>query len=351
MIKEDLTDDEIYGLGIELLSKRLGYEGMIRFLWLVEANEDDDRVYSDETDEEFESWDIDRLILEIDKDREEIDTQTSNPWEQIAVSSNREVLTLTFDFLQTSEGESPINPLCAILKNLQNVMNRITMDLRKSDRLNKEVKQEASMSLLEIGVGSFEVMLGSTRSGNLYTNSESGNMLGNTIDQFIELFQAGSSQQILKERLRSFTSKSIKSYIDFLQSLKSNVASAKLKWASPNPDKGKIVSMSRREIENAVTVLDKIKEQWSEELDRTGILAGFWPYSEGNKKGNKFQMKTAKGDIVGTAPDQVFESIGKPKIDEVYKAKILRTVERNKTTDQPPSVEYELLRLESADTP
>ncbi len=345
MITENLTDDEIYGLGVELLSKRLGYEGMIRFLWLVEANEDDDRVYSDEEDEEFTSWDIDKLILEIDKDRKEID-KTSNPREQIAVSSNREVLTLTFDFLQTSAGESPINSLCAILKNLQDVMNKITMDLRKSDKLSEEVKQEASMSLLDIGIGSFEIMLGSTRNGNLYTNSASGNILGNTIDQFIELFQAGSSQETLKERLHSFTSKSIKSYINFLQSLKSNVATAKLKWASPNPDKGKIVSMSRREIERAVDVLDKIKERWSDELQITGTLTGFWPYS----KNNKFQIKTEDADIVGMAPDQVLESIGKPKINETYTAKILRTVERNKTTNEPPSVEYELLTLEPVDT-
>ena len=346
MIMENLTDDEIYGLGVELLSKRLGYDGLIRFLWLVEANEEDDRVYSGEQDEVFDSWNIDKLILEIDKDREEIDKQTSNPWEQIAVSSNREVLTLTFDFLQTSEGESPIVPLCAILKNLQDVINKITMDLRKSDRLSKEVKQEASMSLLDIGTGSFEVMLGSTRSGNLYTNSESGNMLGNTIDQFIELFQAGSSRRILKERLHSFTPKSIKSYISFLQSLKSNVASAKLKWASPSPNKGKMVAMSRRDMEKAVNVLDKIKEHWSEEIEITGILTGYWPYA----KSNKFQMKTEEKDFEGTAPDQVFESIGKPKINETYTAKILQTVTRNQTTDEPPSVEYELLKLEPVDT-
>ena len=90
------------------------------------------------------------------------------------------------------------------------------------------------ISLLEVGAGSFDIRLASTKTVDLLNHSD----FGDAIDEFLKLLRAGSNEERLKEILEQLRSKVAGEYINFLKSLNESVIDTKITWASPNPDRG-----------------------------------------------------------------------------------------------------------------
>ena len=167
---------------------------------------------------------IDEDLLPLPGERLGLKTDTlpalSSP-EELATSNNREILNLTLNFSGVFRTEAPIDSLGKILTGLQKVINRIGANCSDSNSKKKseDIRNPFGISMLEVGAGSFDIRLASTELVDLFKSSN----LGNAIDEFLKLFNAGSDRVKLKPLIEQFGPKIAKDYTNFLKPLSESV--------------------------------------------------------------------------------------------------------------------------------
>ena len=260
--------------------------------------------------------------------------------EEIAEASGRETLNLTLNFAEDHKTEAPVVPFIEIVGGIQQVINRIRMVVTNSNRITEHIKREMGISLLEVGRGSFNILLASTRDVDLYSDSDFGNAIGNAIDEFMKLLNAGSDPEELKKLLEQLKSKVAEDYTQLLKSLSKSVIDTRFKWTSPNPDRGGTASLSKSQMQGAIEILKRFQEESLPTFQVTGTLTGVWLRSK------RFQIETTEETYTGKIADKVFETVSKPTVNQEYTAEIQEITERSETTDEITKTKYQLLSLE-----
>ena len=259
--------------------------------------------------------------------------------EAIAEVSGRETLNLTLYFAEDRKTEAPVVPFIEIVGGIQQVINRIRMVVTNSNRITEHIKREMEISLLEVGSGSFNILLASTREIDLYSDSDFGNAIGNAIDEFMKLLNAGSDSEELKKLLEQLRSKVAEDYTQLLKSLSKSAMDTRFKWTSPNPDRGGTASLSKSQMQRAIEILKRFQEEPLSTFQVTGTLTGVWLRSK------RFQIETTEETYTGKIADKVFETVSKPTVNQEYTAEIQEITERSETTDEITKTKYQLLSL------
>ena len=258
---------------------------------------------------------------------------------KIARDSSREFLNVTLNFAEGFKTEAPIIPLIEILGGIQKVINRIRMEMINANRITELIKQETGISLVDVSPGSFDILLVSTRNVDLYSDSDFGNALGNALDEFMKLLNAGSNQYELKKLLEQLRSKVAEDYTELLKSLSRSVTDTRFKWTSPNRERGRTVSLSKPQMQEAIEILKRFQEGSPSTFTITGTLTGVWLSSS-----QRFAIETTERTYTGKIADQVFETVSKPRVNQEYTAEIQEITERSETTAETKT-KYELLSL------
>ena len=258
--------------------------------------------------------------------------------EEIAKASSREILNLTLWFDRVFRTEAPAAPLGKILGRLQDVINTIGMICFHSDQLTENIRSEMEISLLEIGAGSFDIRLASTKSVDLFSDSDFGNTFGNAIEEFMKLLNAGSDPDELKRLLEQLRSRVAKDYTEFLKSLNESVTDTKFTWTSPNPSRGEIVSLSNLQMREVIEILQRFQEETPSTFEITGTLIG------ASLKSKRFEIETINKTYIGKIADEAFEAISRATLSQEYSAEIQESIEKSETTDETKTV-YQLLSL------
>ena len=156
--------------------------------------------------------------------------------QEIVSSSVRELLNFAFNFGGVFRIEAPIDSLGNILTGLQQVMNRIGAKYvnSTSKKIPEDIKSSMGISLLEVGTGSFELQLASTEYVGILKESD----LGNAINEFPKILNAGCNQDQLKSLMEQFGPRTAKDYANFLKPLSKSVIDTRFTWTSPHPDRG-----------------------------------------------------------------------------------------------------------------
>ena len=136
--------------------------------------------------------------------------------------------------------------------------------------VTEEIKTSMQTSLLEVGAGSFDIRLVSTQTLDLFNNSN----VGNAIEEFLKLLDAANNQDQLKALLDQLTSRVAKKYAEFLKPLSESVIDTKFTWTSPNPDRGGSAYLSKLQIQEAIDILQKFREETPFSFEIEGILIG-----------------------------------------------------------------------------
>ena len=259
--------------------------------------------------------------------------------EEIARSGRREVLNLTLNFDGVFRTEAPVALLSKILDRLQDVINRIGTVCFNSDRLTEYIRGEMGISLLEVGAGSFDIRLASTKSVDLFSDSDSGNAFGNAIEEFMKLLNAGSNQDELKKLLEQLKLKVAEDYTEFLQSLNESVIDTKFKWTSPNPGRGGIASLSNPQMREAIEILQRFQEEVPSTFTITGTLMGAFLRSK------RFEIETTEKTYTGDIADEAIEIVSNATLSREYTATIQEITQRNEATDEITKPKYQLLSL------
>ena len=259
--------------------------------------------------------------------------------EEIARSGRREVLNLTLNFDGVFTTEAPVALLSKILDRLQDVINRIGTVYFNSDRLTEYIRGEMGISLLEVGAGSFDIRLASTKSVDLFSDSDSGNAFGNAIEEFMKLLNAGSNQDELKRLLEQLKLKVAEDYTEFLQSLNESVIDTKFKWTSPNPGRGGIAFLSNPQMREAIEILQRFQEEVPSTFTITGTLMGAFLRSK------RFEIETTEKTYTGDIADEAIETVSNATLSREYTATIQEITQRNEATDEITKPKYQLLSL------
>ena len=154
--------------------------------------------------------------------------------EEEAKSKRQEILNLTLNFDGVFRTEAPVAILGKIFGKLQDVINAIGMICVQSQRITEDIKSKMQISLLEVGAGSFDIRLASTKTVDLLNHSD----FGDAIEEFLKLLKAGSNQDKLKMLLERLKSRVAKDYTAFLKSLNESVVDTRFTWTSPHPNRG-----------------------------------------------------------------------------------------------------------------
>ncbi len=197
------------------------------------------------------------------------------------------------------------------------------------------------MSLLNVGAGSFDVRLASTEIVNLFSDSDFGSALGNAIEEFLNLLNAGSDQEELRRRLHQLRLRVANSYTKFLKSLSDSVTDTKITWVSPNLERGETANLSRLQIGNAIEILERFQEEEPLTFTITGTLIG------ASLKSKTFQIQTTEQIYSGAIADEAIEieAVRNASLSKEYIAKIQEPIEKSETTGEISKTKYQLLKL------
>ena len=281
-------------------------------------------------------------MLPIPGERLNLKTDTlpalSSP-EEIAKSGRREILNLTLNFDGVTRTEAPIISLSKILGTLQDVINTIGMVFYNSDQITEDIRREMQLSLLGIGAGSFDVRLASTEIVNLFSDSDFGSALGNAIEEFLNLLNAGSDQEELRRRLHQLRLRVANSYTKFLKSLSDSVTDTKITWVSPNLERGETANLSRLQLRAAIEILERFQKAEPVTFDITGTLMGAF------LKSKKFEIETTEKTYTGDIADEALEAVSTATLSREYTAQMQETAEKSETTGEITKLKYQLLKL------
>ncbi len=245
----------------------------------------------------------------------------SNP-EEIASYTKREILNLTLNFPGVFRTEAPITSLSKILGRFQELINTIG-------------KSKIQISLLEIGSGSFDIRLAFTELVDLFDNSD----LGNAIDEFLKLLNAGSDQDQLKPLVGQSESKVAANYTKFLESLSKSVEDARFTWTSPNPDLGGTAQLSKSQMQEVIHILQKFQEEISSIIKIRGTFRAI------SFKYKTFEIETEdKIPYPGKITEEAIETVKNVTLSKTYTVKLQKIIKRSETTDETKT-EYQLLSL------
>ena len=286
-------------------------------------------------------------ILPLPGERLGLKTETlpalSSP-EELASSKNREILNLTLNFSGIFRTEAPIDSLGKILTGLQKVINRIGTNRSDSNAKKKseDIRNPFGISMLDVGAGSFDIRLASTELVDLFKSSN----LGNAIDEFIKLFNAGSDQVKLKPLIEQFGPKIAKDYINFLKPLSESVVDTKFTWTSPHPKLGGTAQLSNSQMIKIIDILEKIQEETSGTIKIHGTLVGLSLRSKSfeieTTDENFYEKDYFKGKITDEAINTEF--IRNATLSQTYIAEIQGFVEIGETKDGT-NIKFRLLSL------
>lgn len=264
--------------------------------------------------------------------------------EELATSNNREILNLTLNFSGVFRTEAPIDALGKILTGLQKVINRIraTRSNSNAKKKSEDIRNPFGISMLEVGAGSFDMRLASTELVDLLKSSN----LGNAIDEFLKLFNAGSDQVQLQPLIERFGPKIAKDYAEFLKPLSESVIDTRCTWTSPHPDLGGTAQLSKSEMVKVIEILEKIQEETSETIRIHGILVGI------SLRDKSFQIETIDENFYdreyfkGKITDEAFatEAVRNATVSKTYIAEIQGFIEISQTKDET-NIKFRLLSL------
>ena len=102
------------------------------------------------------------------------------------------------------------------------------------NQVTENIKSQMQISLLEVGAGSFDIRLASTKTVDLLSHSD----FGDAVEEFLKLLKAGSDENQLKELLGRLRLRVAENYTEFLEFLSESVVDTRFTWTSPNPERG-----------------------------------------------------------------------------------------------------------------
>ena len=191
------------------------------------------------------------------------------------------------------------------------------------------------ISLLEVGAGSFDIRLASTKTVDLLNHSD----FGDAIEEFLELLKAGSNQDQLKGLLERLRLRVAEDYTEFLKSLSESVVDTRFTWASPDPERGGTAYLSEIQIRDVIEILQKFQEEVPSTFPITGTLTGAFLRSK------RFEIETAEETYTGKIADEAFETVSKATLSQEYTATIQEITQRNEATNEITKPKYQLLSL------
>ncbi|MYG06130.1 hypothetical protein F4167_05845 [Candidatus Poribacteria bacterium] len=264
--------------------------------------------------------------------------------EELASSKNREILNLTPNFSGIFRTEAPIDSLGMILTGFQKVINRIGAHFPDSNSKKKseDIRNPFGISMLEVGAGSFDIRLASTELVDIFKSSN----LGNAIEEFLKLFNAGSDRVKLKPLIEQFGPKIAKDYTNLLKSLSESVTDTRLTWTSPHPDLGGTAQLSKAQMLEVIDILETIEKETSETIKIRGTLVGLSLRSKSfqieTDDENYYERDYFRGKITDEAIDT--EPIRNATLSQTYIAEIQGFVEIGETKDEN-DIKFTLLSL------
>lgn len=258
-----------------------------------------------------------------------------NNSEEIAKSTNQEILNLTLNFAEGPKTEAPLAFLSKIFGKLQDVINTIGMIHANLNHVTENIKSQMQISLLEVGAGSFDIRLASTKTVDLLNHSD----FGDAIEEFLKLLKAGSNQGQLKGLLERLRLRVAEDYIEFLRSLSESVVDTKFTWASPNPERGGTAYLSEIQMREVIEILQKFQEEVPSTFPITGTLTGAFLRSK------RFEIETTEKTYTGDIADEAIETVRNATLSREYTATIQEITQRNEATNEITKPKYQLLSL------
>ena len=254
--------------------------------------------------------------------------------DEVAKSKRQEILNLTLNFDGVFRTEAPVAILGKIFGKLQDVINAIGMIRLQSQRITEDLRSKMQISLLEVGAGSFDIRLASTKTVDLLNHSD----FGDAIEEFLELLKAGSNQEQLKGILEQLRSKVAKDYTAFLKSLNESVVDTRFTWTSPHPNRGGTAYLSKPQMREVIEILQRFQEA-PLTFTITGTLIGVWP------KSKKFEIITTERPYTGKIADEAIETASSATLRREHTAEIQEITIKSEATNEIIKTEYQLLSL------
>lgn len=259
---------------------------------------------------------------------------------------NRDIVHLRLEYSDKSLHEAPARQLGRILTALQGLVDRLAQQTnqlyKEGTKLPKGLLGAVELAVTDVGAGSFEVELASPVMNKI--DMFDREVLSNALDALVKLIQIDANVDEINQALGELRSPQIaQQYLNFLTSIKSNVDTTELEWASSIGRSGKVNITSPR-VFAMIDVLKMLTEKRTNRLEFVGVLLGF------DVKDRSFRMDWVDKETIirGKASDDVtvedFEFMSKVTLSKRYRAIVLEEIIYKVATDDEKR-SYSLVKL------
>jgi hypothetical protein len=259
-----------------------------------------------------------------------------------AFSSGRETCNIHLHPWDTNLPELNSRSLGRILICTQELIDAIGQTCQEEatikGSISAEVLNQTGLNACQIFEGSFGLQLKAEQNSDLLGDS----LLANVFQEVMSLLSAKDDIDNLSNKLHLLKGRVSSKYRKFLKEINKLSSDITLDWGSPKPDCGGSAHLSKRQVENAYSIVDKIDIEMSEAIDIQATLIGL------NIRTKRYEISSVRDDekYSGRVSEEALGEVGHAVINNTYTATLTKMIE-TKATSGDETVKWVLISLKS----
>lgn len=248
--------------------------------------------------------------------------------QEAAMGSRRETYNLHFYPWGMQLPELDAMALGAILMSFQELANALGQyckgEVTLKGAIPADILEATKFRATQIFEGSFGIQLKSKSMNDLFYSS----LASDVLLELTNLLESRDNEDNISNKLHSLKGRVASKYRRFLKEVTKLDSPLKIQWGSPNSERGNVLSISRQELKNAYTLVNKIDVDMSESVVFKAELLGL------DVETKRYRVKHIPNNehYTGKISEESLQQVAHSEINGIYEVTLKKVIETNSSS-------------------
>jgi len=248
--------------------------------------------------------------------------------QEAAIGSRRETYNLHFYPWGMQLPELDAMALGAILMSFQELANALGQyckgEVTLEGAIPADILEATKFRATQIFEGSFGIQLKSKSMNDLFYSS----LASDVLLELTNLLESRDNEDNISNKLHSLKGRVASKYRRFLKEVTKLDSPLKIQWGSPNSERGNVLSISRQELKNAYTLVNKIDVDMSESVVFKAELLGL------DVETKRYRVKHIPNNehYTGKISEESLQQVAHSEINGIYEVTLKKVIETNSSS-------------------